>query len=333
MKSAYTSSFLFAVALLWTDIQPSFGLLNQNNFQQNTLLSFSINSSSRQQRSIHAIQRNVATNDGTIQQEIQQKGEESKQQTEQFTLTPPSKYPTNRGTTVDSRQIIATGAGRLHLTAVRLAHILFASEDLAESSLHELRKASLSFEELAKQISLCSDTREKGGSIGWVTIDDQDGTKNEHLDLLFPNQARVQAIHITTKPGDIVLVQSHRGYHLVQVQDVMADVKKMSYLKQRKKSDNSFQQGAARVASAAAATGGGIHSGAFGSDNKEKKDLTYKIETMGCQMNLADSERIEGQLQSMGIRPLDPEVDEKSIHPDVVVLNTCSIREHAESKV
>ncbi|OEU18785.1 hypothetical protein FRACYDRAFT_152651, partial [Fragilariopsis cylindrus CCMP1102] len=157
--------------------------------------------------------------------------EESKQQTEEFTLTPPSKYPTNRGTTVDSRQIIATGAGRLHLTAVRLAHILFASEDLAESSLHELRKASLSFEELAKQISLCSDTREKGGSIGWVTIDDQDGTKNEHLDLLFPNQARVQAIHITTKPGDIVLVQSHRGYHLVQVQDVMADVKKMSYLK------------------------------------------------------------------------------------------------------
>jgi hypothetical protein len=332
MKKSCSPSFLFAVALLWTDIQPSFGLLNQKNFQQNTLLSFSISSSSssssssRQQRSINAIQRNVATDDNI-----------QKQQNEQFTLTPPSKYPTNRGTTVDSRQIIATGAGRLHLTAVRLAHILFASEVLAESSLHELRKASLSFEELAKQISLCSDTRDKGGSIGWVTIDDQDGTKNEHLDLLFPNQARVQAIHITTKPGDIVLVQSHRGYHLVQVQDVMADVKKMSYLKQRKKGDNSFQQGAARVASAAAAAagggGGGIHSGAFGSDSKEKKDLTYKIETMGCQMNLADSERIEGQLQSMGIRPLDPEVDDKSIHPDVVVLNTCSIREHAESKV
>jgi tRNA-2-methylthio-N6-dimethylallyladenosine synthase len=53
---------------------------------------------------------------------------------------------------------------------------------------------------------------------------------------------------------------------------------------------------------------------------------------MGCQMNLADSERIEGQLQSLGIRPLDPEAD-KMINPDVVVLNTCSIREHAESKV
>ncbi|KAL3911543.1 MAG: hypothetical protein SGILL_007241 [Bacillariaceae sp.] len=56
---------------------------------------------------------------------------------------------------------------------------------------------------------------------------------------------------------------------------------------------------------------------------------------MGCQMNLADSERIEGQLQSLGIRPLDPEHSDqdKSLEPDVVILNTCSIREHAESKV
>ena len=49
-------------------------------------------------------------------------------------------------------------------------------------------------------------------------------------------------------------------------------------------------------------------------------------------MNLADSERIEGQLQSMGIQPIDS-VDDESVKPDVVVLNTCSIREHAESKV
>jgi len=289
-------------------IQPTFGF---------RVLYFSI---SRQQRRLNAIQTNIATND-----HIQQK--EKQEQSEKFSLTPPSKYPTDRGATADSRKIIATGAGRLHLTAVRLAHILFASVDIAEASLHELRKASISFEELVKQISLCSETRDKGGSIGWVTIDDQDGSKNEHLDGLFPNEAREQAIHITTKPGDIILVNSPRGYHLVQVQDVMVDVRKMSYLKQRKKNNNSFQQGAARVASAA-----GIHSGALGLDNGKRKDLTYKLETMGCQMNLADSEKIEGQLQSMGIRRLDP-VNDDSLHPDVVVLNTCSIREHAESKV
>ena len=240
--------------------------------------------------------------------------------TSKFPRTPPSKYPTMRGTTVDSRKIIATGAGRQHLTAIRLAHILFASEELAQSSLHELRAATISFEELARQISLCSGTREEGGSIGWISVRDPDGSKNEHLDEIFPRDAREQAIQITTKPGDIVMVGSTRGFHLVQVVDVMADVRKMASVKQRRKSKKPRNQV-------------GILSGALTSEeSSESKDLTYKLETMGCQMNIADSERIEGQLQSLGIRPLDEEND-KLVDPDVVVLNTCSIREHAESKV
>jgi hypothetical protein len=238
---------------------------------------------------------------------------------DKFALTPPSKYPTLRGSEVDSRKIIATGAGRQHLSAIRLAHILFASDDLAQEALHELRNAAISFEDLAGQISACTGTREKGGTIGWIEIVDEDGAKNEHLDMIFPREAREQAVRITTKPGDIVLVQSSLGVHLVQVVDVMADVRKMAYVRQRRKAKNTKLK-----------PQGGILSGALGSD--EQKDLTYKIETMGCQMNVADSERIEGQLQSLGIRPLDTD-KESDKYPDVVVLNTCSIREHAESKV
>ncbi|CAJ1966991.1 unnamed protein product [Cylindrotheca closterium] len=234
---------------------------------------------------------------------------------EQFPLTPPSKYPTARGATVDSRQIVASGAGRQHLTAVRLAHILFASQDLADEALRKLRTAEMSFEELAGQISACTETRDKGGEIGWISVDESN-SNNEHLDLLMPPEARELAIQITTKPGDIVLVPSSRGVHLVQTVDVMADVRKMAFIKERK--------------SKAARARGGVLSGALGSDGS--KPLTYKLETMGCQMNLADSERIEGQLQSLGIRRLDP-ITDKKIDPDVVVLNTCSIREHAESKV
>ena len=236
-----------------------------------------------------------------------------------FSLTPPSKYPTARGSEVDSRKIIAIGAGRQALTAVRLAHVLFASDELAQASLHEVQTGSITFEDLANQISLCTETREEGGAIGWVTIDDKDGTKNEHLDSIFPWDAREQAIQITTKPGDIVLVASSRGYHLVQVVDVMADVRKMASIRQRRK-PKGINTGVEA----------GILSGALSSD--EPKDLTYKLETMGCQMNMADSERIEGQLQSLGIRPLRPD-EEGRLKPDVVVLNTCSIREHAELKV
>jgi hypothetical protein len=255
--------------------------------------------------------------------------------TSMFALTPPSKYPTARGSEVDSRKIIATGAGRQHLTAIRLAHILFASEDLAQASMHELRTASITFEELAGQISLCTQTREEGGAIGWITIKEEkeeldesgDGSSiiktNEHLDGIFPREAREQAVQITTKPGDIVLVQSPIGFHLVQVVDVMADVRRMADAKQRKKPKT--------ITNNADVSKTGILGGAL--LNAERKDLTYKLETMGCQMNIADSERIEGQLQSLGIRPLDPETDDKSIKPDIVVLNTCSIRDHAEQKV
>lgn len=202
---------------------------------------------------------------------------------------------------MDSRKIVAQ-----ELTAVRLSHILFASEELASKSLNELRSASLAFDDFAKQISNCAETRKEGGSIGWVSLDD---TENEHLDLLLPPEARRQAMAQTTKPGDVVMVSSSRGHHLVQILDVMLDVRQMASLKSRKQKK-------------------GERKGIFGGGNT--RDLTYKMETMGCQMNLADSERMEGQLQALGIRPLK---DGEAGQPDVVVLVTCSIRDHAEQKV
>ena len=54
----------------------------------------------------------------------------------------------------------------------------------------------------------------------------------------------------------------------------------------------------------------------------------YVVRTFGCQMNEHDSERISGLLQSDGLRSVDDEAD-----ADVVVLNTCCIREHADAKL
>jgi tRNA-2-methylthio-N6-dimethylallyladenosine synthase len=52
------------------------------------------------------------------------------------------------------------------------------------------------------------------------------------------------------------------------------------------------------------------------------------IETYGCQMNLADSELMLGHLAACGyMRTADPEA------ADVILLNTCAIREHAEERV
>jgi tRNA-2-methylthio-N6-dimethylallyladenosine synthase len=54
----------------------------------------------------------------------------------------------------------------------------------------------------------------------------------------------------------------------------------------------------------------------------------YLLRTYGCQMNEHDSERISGLLEADGLVRADDEAD-----ADVVVLNTCCIRENADNKL
>jgi tRNA-2-methylthio-N6-dimethylallyladenosine synthase len=54
----------------------------------------------------------------------------------------------------------------------------------------------------------------------------------------------------------------------------------------------------------------------------------YFIETYGCQMNVHDSERMAGLLDQAGYEPTTDDVD-----ADVVLINTCSVREKAEEKL
>jgi tRNA-2-methylthio-N6-dimethylallyladenosine synthase len=55
---------------------------------------------------------------------------------------------------------------------------------------------------------------------------------------------------------------------------------------------------------------------------------TYFLETMGCQMNVLDSELVEGELRAIGLAPAA-----SMREADVVLINTCSVRQHAEDKV
>ena len=54
----------------------------------------------------------------------------------------------------------------------------------------------------------------------------------------------------------------------------------------------------------------------------------YFIETWGCQMNQHDSELIEGQLRDHGLTPAGEAGD-----ADLVILNTCSVRERPMQKI
>ena len=57
-------------------------------------------------------------------------------------------------------------------------------------------------------------------------------------------------------------------------------------------------------------------------------ERTYVVRTFGCQMNDHDSERISGLLEADGLTSVEAEDD-----ADVIVLNTCCIRENADNKL
>ena len=54
---------------------------------------------------------------------------------------------------------------------------------------------------------------------------------------------------------------------------------------------------------------------------------TYQVRTFGCQMNVHDSERISGLLEDAGYVAADDD------QADIVVFNTCAVRENADNKL
>ena len=66
----------------------------------------------------------------------------------------------------------------------------------------------------------------------------------------------------------------------------------------------------------------------FDEEIKNKyKGKTFYLKTYGCQMNEHDSENISALLMELGFTPVDDYLD-----ADLVLLNTCSIRENAHNK-
>lgn len=55
--------------------------------------------------------------------------------------------------------------------------------------------------------------------------------------------------------------------------------------------------------------------------------MRYHITTYGCQMNVADSRRLAGELERLGLSPV-----EAAEEADVIVLNTCVVRQQPEDR-
>lgn len=73
-------------------------------------------------------------------------------------------------------------------------------------------------------------------------------------------------------------------------------------------------------------------------DDKKRQTgrvYTYMAETLGCQMNAKDSEKMSAILETIGYEPggVRPVKDGKGIEADLVLYNTCTVRENANQKI
>ncbi|MDN5821944.1 MAG: tRNA (N6-isopentenyl adenosine(37)-C2)-methylthiotransferase MiaB, partial [Brachybacterium sp.] len=60
---------------------------------------------------------------------------------------------------------------------------------------------------------------------------------------------------------------------------------------------------------------------------------TYQVRTFGCQMNVHDSERLTGMLEDSGYVAAPADADARRGEVDVIVFNTCAVRENAAKKL
>lgn len=115
---------------------------------------------------------------------------------------------------------------------------------------------------------------------------------------------------LRTRPNKLERVQTCDGWHVFVVEEVRHVIKtKHERTPTRQNPNKRNRAGAVQ-------------------DVPAPVPQTYALQTLGCQMNRSDSERMAGELIRLGYQEIaDP------FQASVLVLNTCNIRDHAEKKV
>ena len=114
----------------------------------------------------------------------------------------------------------------------------------------------------------------------------------------------------TKNKGDLIVVPSTTSWHLLQLMDVNTALNPL--LKRRRKDSYKAMKGH---------VGGDTADAAVAAVAAAGYTYTYSIDTMGCQMNSADSERMEAQVCPPTHVPLSPTLT----HPLTPILTYVSL--------
>jgi hypothetical protein len=183
------------------------------------------------------------------------------------------------------------------IDAVRFRHIQVATKELALECHTLWETGKMDFDRLAKTLSMCESTKGNGGDSGWVYVNEES---------IFPSELINECCHMTK--GDVSIISvtgepklNQTTWHVLQLVDIMMKLNWKDFTRKKE---------------------------VLRQKTSRSTIKTYTIDTMGCQMNVADSERMEAQLASIGFEKAN-----HSHQANVVIVNTCSIRDHAEQKV
>eukprot|EP00177_Eucheuma_denticulatum_P002494 GFKZ01004481.1.p1 GENE.GFKZ01004481.1~~GFKZ01004481.1.p1 ORF type:complete len:663 (+),score=93.40 GFKZ01004481.1:50-1990(+) len=189
------------------------------------------------------------------------------------------------------------------IEAVRIRHCLLDTADLAKHVLSQIvsRKATLA--DLAKSLSTCPASKASGGDLGWWWNDE---TLPQDVSQFGIND-RLLGAALRTRPNKVDLVQTDLGWHVYVVEEAR-------HILSTKHERTPWRANPNR--------------NKVDHDVPEPLHRSYAMQTLGCQMNRSDSERMAGELERLGYSPIDD-----PFRASVLVLNTCNIRERAESKV
>jgi len=252
-------------------------------------------------------------------------------------------------------------------------HAVFETEhmsDLAiqtylnDSGASDFNEEKDPFGKLAQSLSACEKTRNEGGKIGWIDNPfhpshyHSEGDHNAAFHDIISTKVIEELFQKNPKGGDILkIADSYGGYrndnkevseeqrwYLVRVDDLLLDYIQNTEGGSRDQEDGDEffefkQRGYNKViTSRRKLKGSGIvpKRPKLMQPGQELENTvctnrakTYHIATSGCQMNVSDSERLAGILEN----DVNLSASDNPSKADVVILNTCSIRDHAEQKV
>ena len=179
---------------------------------------------------------------------------------------------------------------------------------------------------IASQISLLKD-EDKGR--GWI-----DNVSQRNTSSILPPEVQQALLDVSPKTGDIHILPSDIGqYHVIKVEELA--VFHRTTVERKANTPSSIMVGGHSGQNArwvrSKLKGQGIL------PKLPQHPKTYFIHTAGCQMNVADTERLAGVLEhDLELTPVSSSSSQtagESKTADVVIFNTCTIRDHAEQKL